>query len=213
VAAPPDSARESRTFVAVALDARARAAAVAATRALRDAPGGDGVRWVREEALHVTLRFLGNVSPARIPELVRCVRGETAGLASFRVRPRAAEPFPNARRPRVVALALEPEAPLAALAAAVERGVVAAGFAPEPRRFRAHCTLGRLKPGARYPAVTVPVTPPGFTLDVTEAVLFRSDLGRDGAKYTRLESLPLAAPDALDSPPMGSDFQADKETA
>ena len=36
--------------------------------------------------------------------------------------------------------------------------------------------------------------------DVTEAVLFRSDLGRDGAKYTRLESLPLAAPDASDHP-------------
>jgi 2'-5' RNA ligase len=93
----------------------------------------------------------------------------------------------------VVALTLEPEAPLAELAAAVERGVAAAGFAPESRSFRAHCTLGRTQPRGRYPDVTAPVTVPDFTLDVTEAVLFRSDLERGGARHTPLERLPLAS--------------------
>ena len=51
MAAPRDDGREIRCFVAVALDAPARAAAAVATRVLRDAPGGDAVRWVREEAL------------------------------------------------------------------------------------------------------------------------------------------------------------------
>lgn len=213
MATPPDRGHEIRAFVAVALDVRARAAAREAIRQLRAAPGGADVRWVREESLHVTLRFLGNVAPSRIPELVRRVRAEIAALAPFSLRPQGVVPFPDARRPRVAVLRLAPEAPLAALAAAVERGVVASGFAAEERPFRAHCTLGRVKPRGRYPAVTAPVTAPGFTLDVTEAVLFRSDLKRDGAKYTRLESLPLAAPDASDSPPMGNDFQADKETA
>jgi RNA 2',3'-cyclic 3'-phosphodiesterase len=200
VATRPDRGDEIRVFVAVALDARARAAAGEAIGRLRAAPGGADVRWLREESLHVTLRFLGNVAPARIPDLVRRMRAETAGLAPFALRPVDVVPFPNARRPRVAALRLEPEAPLAALAAAVERGVVASGFAAEARRFRAHCTLGRVKPRGHYPAVTAPVTAPGFTLDVTEAVLFRSHLDRDGAKYTRLESLPLAAPSASDHP-------------
>jgi 2'-5' RNA ligase len=88
---------------------------------------------------------------------------------------------------------LEPEAPLATLAEAVERGAVAAGFARETRRFHAHCTLGRARLRGRLPDVTVPVTVPDFTLDVTEAVLFRSDLGPGGARHTPLERMPLAS--------------------
>ena len=200
MATPPDPGHEIRAFVAVSLDARARAAAGEAIRVLRAAPGGPELRWVREETLHVTLRFLGNLAPSRIPELVRRVRAETSQVAPFRLRPGAVAPFPDARRPRVVALALEPEAPLAELAAAVERGAQAAGFAPETRRFRAHCTLGRVPLRGRFPAVTVPVTVPGFTLDVTEAVLFRSDLARAGARHTPLERLPLASSRAVDHP-------------
>jgi hypothetical protein len=70
-----------------------------------------------------------------------------------------------------------------------------------------------VKPPGRYPGVTVPVTPAGFTLDVTEAVLFRSDLDRDGAKYTRLESLPLAAPGVSDHPQRATTSTGGKETA
>ena len=196
----PEAGHEIRTFIAVPFDARARAAALHAIRELRAAPHGDAVRWAREEALHVTLRFLGNLAPTRIAELVRRVRAETRRVAPFQLHPGHVLPFPDARRPRVVALTLEPEEPLASLAAAVERGVVAAGFAPESRRFRAHCTLGRTQPRGRYPDVTAPVTVPDFTLDVTEAVLFRSDLERSGARHTPLERLPLAAPHAGDHP-------------
>lgn len=209
--ARPDVGHEIRAFIAVPLDARARAAALQATRALRAAPHGDRVRWVREENLHVTLRFLGNLAPARIPELVRRVRAETQELQPFSLRPGPVVPFPDARRPRVVALVLEPQAPLVALAAAVEQGVVAAGFAPESRRYRAHCTLGRVEPRGRYPDVTAPVTVPDFTLDVTEAVLFRSDLERAGARHTPLERLPLAAPRAHDHPHQDATSTGDED--
>ncbi len=198
----PDTGHEIRAFIAVALDAKARAAAGAAVAQLREAGVGPGVRWVRAEALHVTLRFLGNVAQASLPELVLRVRVETARLAPFRLRPGSVAPFPSSRHARVVALVLEPEPALARLAAAVERGVVAAGHAPESRPFRAHCTLGRVRAPGRSPAidVTVPVTVPDFTLHVTEAVLFRSEPLRSGARYTPLESLPLAGPGANDHP-------------
>jgi len=207
----PDPDHEIRAFIAVPLDAPARAAAARAVHALRQVRAGDDVRWVREEALHVTLRFLGNVSPARIPDLVRHVRAETARVAPLHLKPGPVVSFPDARHPRVVALVLEPEGALASLAAAVERGVVAAGFAPESRRFRAHCTLGRVKPRGRAPDVTAPVTVPDFTLDVTQAVLFRSDLNRDGARYTPLEALPLAAPGANDHPQMDVTSMGDED--
>lgn len=208
--ARPGTGHEIRAFIAVPFDAEARAAAGVAVARLREAGVGPEVRWVHPEGLHVTLRFLGNVAPASLPELVLRVRAETARLAPFRLRPGGVAPFPSARRPRVVTLALEPESALARLAAAVERGVVAAGHAPESRPFRAHCTLGRVRGSGRPPAtlVTVPVTVPEFTLHVTEAVLFRSQLERSGARYTPLESLPLAGPGEDDDHP----YQDEKST-
>lgn len=190
-----------RAFFAVELDAATREAAGARTRVLRERPGGDGVRWVREESLHVTLRFLGNIDPARIPDLVHAVSAETAGVAAFRLCVGAARLFPSERRPRVVALDLEPLAPLEALAGAVERGVAVAGFAPEERPFQAHLTLGRVRQrSARRLDVTAPDTAGCEACDVTEVVLFRSELERSGARYTPLERVPLGARAGSDHP-------------
>jgi RNA 2',3'-cyclic 3'-phosphodiesterase len=170
--------------------ARARAAGIAA--ALRDQPGGRDVRWVREESLHVTLRFLGSTDPARVADLEREVALATRGIAPFSVSLAGAVLFPTPRRARVVALQLAPEAELAALALRVERGTVAAGFAAEPRAFRPHLTLGRAREQRRVRLdVTASVTAHGDAWDVTETVLFRSDLAPGGARYTSLARVPL----------------------
>ncbi|MBW2665172.1 MAG: hypothetical protein JRE13_02680, partial [Deltaproteobacteria bacterium] len=58
-----------RSFIAIELDDATRRAIAAAIRELRNGPGGDHIRWVRPEALHVTLRFLGDIDPARVPAL------------------------------------------------------------------------------------------------------------------------------------------------
>lgn len=189
-----------RSFFAVDLDAGARRAASEVARALRAAPGGDGVRWVRPEALHVTLRFLGNIETERIPPLLRAVREQTADLHPFRIQLGGARPFPSPRRPRVVVLELAPAEPLAELAEAVERGVVAAGFAPETRSFRAHLTLGRVR-GRRFPSATATAVPEASACDVEETVLFRSDLHRSGARYTPLERIRLGSSPVSFSPP------------
>jgi 2'-5' RNA ligase len=158
--------------------------------ALRARPGGDAVRWVRPENLHVTLRFLGEIAPERQTPLAAQVRAQTAALAPFALRLGALASFPPARRPRVVVLELAPGEPLAALASAVERGVVAAGFAPEARAFRGHLTLGRVREGGRPPSLAALAVPP-VAFDVTESVLFASELHPSGSRYTPLERVPL----------------------
>lgn len=183
-----------RTFFAVELGDAARAAAVDVVRALRRFPSADLVRWVRGEALHVTLRFLGATDPARIPALVREVGARVAAAPAFELSLGAVQLFPSPRRPRVVALHVQPEAPLAALAQAVEAGAVAAGFAPETRAFRAHLTLGRIRDGAAPPAEGAPPPPPS-PFPVREAVLFESRLGAGGSTYLPLERLPLGGSD------------------
>jgi RNA 2',3'-cyclic 3'-phosphodiesterase len=183
-----------RLFWALEVGAAARARAAGIAAALRERPGGRDVRWVREELLHVTLRFLGAVDEARVGDLEREVGAATRGVAPFAASLAGLVLFPSPRRPRVVALGLEPVAALGTLAAQVERGVVAAGFAPEARPFRAHLTLGRAREQRRLALaadVTASVTAHGDAWDVVETVLFRSDLAPSGARYTPLARVPL----------------------
>jgi 2'-5' RNA ligase len=179
-----------RAFFAIELDERARAAAAEIADQLRACSGGDAVRWVREEALHVTLRFLGQLDRGRIARLAGCVREQTAALSPFRLQLGGARPFPSRRRPLAVVLDAGPAEPLEALAAAVERGVVAAGFDPESRPFNAHLTLGRTR-RKRFSLVTGDVTARGESCPVNEAVLFKSELRPSGAHYTPIEHAPL----------------------
>jgi len=191
-----DGSHGIRAFFAIELAPSVRAAAGELVQRLRERPGGDAVRWVRAESLHVTLRFLGTLARERVGELAGCVAEEISRLAPLRLRLTAAALFPSPRRPRVVATGLEPEAPVLELAAAVERGVRAAGLAPEPRPFRPHLTLGRIAPRGAYPDVTAADTPAADPFDVHEVVLLRSQLRPDGARYSALERLGLSRPRA-----------------
>ena len=192
-----------RAFFAVDLDAVARCAAAEVAAALREGADGDAVRWVRPEALHVTLRFLGDIDPAEVVGLARCVGEQLAPLEAFDLSLGSARLFPSARRPRVVALQVAPPAPLERLAAAVERGVVAAGLPAEERPFRAHLTLGRVRRGERGPATRGLAAPEGTACRVAETVLFRSDRGPAGARYTPLERLKLGGGGGPLRPPRG----------
>ena len=178
-----------RTFFAVEITDAARRAAAELAGRLAEEPGGDAVRWVRTEAYHVTLRFLGDTPISRLGEIVASVQRASAHLAPLELRLGALEGLPNARRPRVVVIDVEPREPLAGLAAAVERGVVAAGFAREERPFHAHLTLGRVHHGRRAPLLRGRCEAVPFTVD--SLVLFRSDPAPDGAHYTVLERIAL----------------------
>ncbi len=180
-----------RAFFAIELGADARRVAAAVAQRLQQDPGGDGVRWVRPEALHVTLRFLGEIEASAAAPLARRASEELATLRPFALQLGPAELFPSPRRPRVVALGLEPTAPLLELAAALERAVVAEGFPPEERPFRAHLTLGRVKERS-FPSVAA-LALPAAELAVEQAVLFRSELSSAGSLYLPLERVPLGA--------------------
>jgi 2'-5' RNA ligase len=186
-----------RTFLAVELSEPARAAAAALARDLERR--SEGVRWARPETYHVTLHFLGDLAPEAIPALARSVGGAVAAVAPFRLRLGTPHLFPDARRPRVVALGLEPEDALGALAEAAARGVAAAGLPVEERPFRAHLTLGRIRErGAR---VGLPGSaPPASAWDVREVILFRSELRPEGARHTPLERFALGAGISPDTP-------------
>src|SRR3954469_14175463 len=149
-----------RLFVALDLPAPARAA-----RAAFRAAAADPAVWrpVPDEALHLTLAFLGH-RPAedadRAAEILAAAPdAPPAARAAAPRRPRGPSLAPPRRRPRVLTAAIvDHDGTLAELQAWVSRELAAAGlYEPEARAFRPHATVARLPPDAR--AGREPVAP------------------------------------------------------
>jgi 2'-5' RNA ligase len=181
-----------RLFLAIDLPAPVRSAVAEVGERLRgNCPGW---RWVRPEGIHLTLRFLGEVAPADDARQRETWRRAVAAHPCFRFHVGGLGVFPGGTRPKVLWVGLEETSAsrvLAPLAAALESAARDLGFEAEERPFRAHLTLARAAIEAR------PVAPPpgvaAIATDVLaeEVVLFRSELGPGGARYSRLEAFPL----------------------
>jgi 2'-5' RNA ligase len=185
-----------RAFFAIDLDGAVRRRAERELSRLSALPGADAVRWVRPEALHVTLRFLGEIAAASVPELLARVASRTREVPAFELVLGGVGALPSARRARVVTLEAGPEEPLQRLASAVEQGVVEAGFAPERRRFRPHVTLGRVRRDRRLGgdiqrAMTASDTPGSEAFAVTRVLLYRSEPTPGGSTYTSIGHVQL----------------------
>lgn len=184
-----------RLFLAADLpDELREALARARERLERDATGW---RWLRPEAVHLTLRFLGDVDEGRDLGARGGWRNAAAAAAPIELTLGAAGCFPAHGAPRVLWIGVRERATggaLEGLAAALERMAREAGWAPESRPFRPHLTLARRARGAR------PQRPPGGPADeapaglVERLVLYRSHLDPGGARYTALDSYPLGLP-------------------
>jgi len=185
-----------RLFLAVDLPDPFRAAL--GTLRERLAPAGPGWRWVEARSVHLTLRFLGEVDPEEEQQCREAWRAAVASVERFRFGAGSVGQFPPRGRPRVLWLELrdDPAGSAAALAARLETAARRCGFVPEERAFRGHLTLARARRGgrARRPSeVGVPAELRDQFAEVTDAVLFRSDLRPDGPRYTALERFPLAS--------------------
>src|SRR5262249_30777268 len=151
-------------------------------------PRVPGLRFVRSEGFHFTLRFLGRTTRAQIDGLERRLRAAAAACPPGEARIAGLGLFPERGRPRVLWLGVELPAPVLALQAACEAAAVAEGFEPETRRVRSPLTPRRWREAAPRP--TLPDVDLG-TLALHDLVLFRSQLRPSGAVYTELLRFPL----------------------
>ena len=78
------------------------------------------------------------------------------------------------------------------LAAAAEEAAQSAGFGPEDRPFRAHLTLSRVRPAEDVSALVESFPGADLGWRCESVVVYRSHLGRGGARYEPLETFPLS---------------------
>jgi 2'-5' RNA ligase len=178
----------ARLFAALELPAAVRADLAAFGHA---AAGRDqALRPVAEDAVHLTLAFLGHRDIAEIAPAAEAVRGIRAAAPALSL----GDPLWLApRRPHVLTVALEdPDGSLATLRAdVVDRLSAAIDWRAEDRPFRPHVTVARVRRGAR-PRRDLP-DPPRAAFAGEALVLFRSHLGQGPARYEALERVELTS--------------------
>lgn len=213
----PDTRPGRRLFVAVPLPEATRDAVTGLVERVRDDPdaapagsrqGGAGersrraerqartVRWVRLDGLHVTLRFLGPTLDDRLPALEAALAETVAGADAFQVVLTGAGGFPSDQRPRALWLGIgEGSAPLAALAARLERALESRGWPGDERSFRAHLTLARSDGVPDAAAAVERLKRAAAGLDAAwtadRVVLFESITGGGPARYVPLREARL----------------------
>jgi len=178
-----------RSFVALDLPSAVHGALNKLSRELQQS--GAPVSWVCAENIHLTLKFLGNVPEENIAAIGEALREVAAATPPFRLQPYGCGAFPALRNIRVVWVGLRgDDAVLKALQSDVEKALAPLGFEPEGRPFKAHLTLGRARGrGHMQKLQEALLTRQSFEVeafDVTELVLYKSDLRPDGARYTPL---------------------------
>ncbi len=178
-----------RLFIALPLPRAATARTAGLLRELREQDWP--VRWVREEGLHLTLKFFGEVTTDRAEPIEELLQQATRGMRPIALRTLGGGAFPSRARPRVLRLEVEAGPDLELLQDRLERGGEEIGFPPEGRPFRPHITLGRVREGHRLPAGALDALealPEGDAFQADRVVLFESRPGGGGPTYTaRLE--------------------------
>jgi 2'-5' RNA ligase len=178
----------ARLFAALDVPAEVRDALAAFGRAA--AADDFALRPVGEDALHVTLAFLGHraiddIEPAR--EAVRAAAAPVPDLELGDVL------WLSPRRPHVLTIeVLDPTGALGRLQASISAALAdAIGYEPERRPFRPHITVARVRRGASPRLRGLPGAPSARFAG--EAVtLYRSWLGGGGpARYEPLERVTL----------------------
>ena len=133
-----------RCFIAVALPAPVRKLLVQVQEALRRADAH--VKWVEEENLHLSLKFLGDLGEDAVATLKGALSIEALRWPAMELTYEGIGTFPERGVPRVVWAGCAGDLPkLAALAGAVERCAEQVGVPRERHPFAAHLTLGRVK--------------------------------------------------------------------
>jgi RNA 2',3'-cyclic 3'-phosphodiesterase len=156
------------------------------------------IRWVGAANIHLTLKFLGDVSLSNLKLLTDMIKSEVSSHHQFEISIGGAGAFPNNRQPRVIWVGVEGPQELLTIQNGIESAAARLGYVKEDRSFSPHLTLGRISRNAtshdiKLISQILDKTRIGFlgATCVDQVHLYRSDLQRAGAVYTKIFSTPL----------------------
>ncbi|MGE5074121.1 MAG: RNA 2',3'-cyclic phosphodiesterase [Anaerolineae bacterium] len=187
-----------RAFIAAELPPTLQDSIHNATADLRETLDNGLIRWVPAHNVHLTLKFLGDVSASSLDLIKQMMVTEASQFPAFDMQVEGLGCYPNIRRPRVLWVGLKAPAELASLQRGIETAAARLGYESEEREFSPHLTIGRVRQNAssgdvhkiRTGMESCRVGSLGTAHD--DAVhLFKSELRPEGSIYSKLFSAPL----------------------
>ncbi len=187
-----------RAFIAIDLPADLQKRLDQVSASLKQSIDRSVIRWVPAANMHLTLKFLGDVSVANLNLVNEAIKAVALEHHRFEFSVGGLGAFPTSKRPRVIWVGIEAPAELGNVQVALESRLNRLGYPPEERPFSAHLTLGRVARTAdpqdiQKIAQSLQAIKLGFlgAVQVQHLHLYRSDLVPTGAVYTCLFSAPL----------------------
>lgn len=183
-----------RLFIALNPNEDERERIYQATAPLRAA--GLPVNWIPPAALHLTLKFLGEVDAERLPEITRAAATAAARAKPIELHIGGLGAFPSFRNPRILWLGVEATPQLRMLKQDIEWEFAPIGFPREIRAFQPHITLGRARSDARagdfrtLESIRGPATYRS-TITIDQLEVMQSRLSPNGPTYQRIAAVPL----------------------
>ncbi len=157
------------------------------------------VRWTKEDTWHITLKFIGEVTEKKLDEIKAALNG-ISQLKPFIIETEKVKAFPNIRYPRVIVIETSENMSLKELVGKLEDALAPIGIKKEQRDFRGHITLGRIKDTSKF----IKINPSyekifqnsiSHSFEIKEFHLYKSELGKEGPKYTKIMSVNLSKAD------------------
>lgn len=150
--------------------------------------------WPRAESIHLTFAFLGDTPEDRVAAISAALDA-CADAAAIGVRAGSAGVFPDERRPRVAWIGLEPRDPVTALANRIRASLESAGVGFDPKPFRPHLTIARIKaPWRPADLATLRDAFGGWRAPearIDTIVLYASRLSPQGAEHSQVHTVAL----------------------
>ena len=183
-----------RTFVCIEIDGELRRKMSQVSAKLSSA--GADVKWVAEDNMHLTLKFLGNVDEVEIPKVAGEAKRIAGQFQPFDFSIAGLGAFPEQGAPRVIWIGLEePTGRLEKMYYALNDALAPYAEKEERRTFSPHITLGRVNSSRRREELRQLIE---SNLDVQigmqsveEITVMMSELTRGGPLYTPLSKSPL----------------------
>jgi len=188
-----------RAFIAISLSDEIQRSLDQVISNIRGRLPGKPIRWVVSTNIHLTLKFLGDVSISNLELLTKMLVAEVSRHPCFEISVGKLGVFPSIHRPHVIWVGVEAPHELGALHRGIDVEMTRLGYSQEAREFSPHLTLGRVSRSANSQdyqqiAQVLGTCKVGFlgALRVQSVDLYRSDLRPSGAVYTRLHSAMLS---------------------
>jgi 2'-5' RNA ligase len=148
-------------------------------------------RWQRDDQLHLTLRFIGEVDRHQAADIAAALGG--VHYPRFALALDGFGYFDRKGRVDTLWVGVTPHEEVRALHHKIDRALVAAGIAPEQRGFQPHITIARFARSAGPLEMLMPELGgvASGPYEMTDVCLHESTLGPDGAVYTIVGRYPL----------------------